>query len=68
VSAPKTSSIGFAIARCAITSRSVLGSVCTENFVHIDLAAQSLNVSDDDYGAMLIADAVRLAVQVEELT
>jgi hypothetical protein len=36
--------------------------------VHIDLAAQSLNVSDDDYGAMLIADAVRLAVQVEELT
>ena len=40
--------------------------VCTENSVLIDYVIESPNVSGDDRSVMLLADPVRLAVQVEE--
>ncbi len=42
--------------------------VCTENSVRIDLVTESPNVSDDGRAVMLLPDAVRRAVQVEEPT
>ncbi len=42
--------------------------VCTENSARIDSAAESPNVSGDGCPDMLLADLVRLAVQVEEPT
>ena len=42
--------------------------VCTENLILIDYVTESPNVNGDDRAAMLPADPVRLAVQVEEPT
>jgi hypothetical protein len=42
--------------------------VCTENLVRIDLVTETPNVGTDDRPVMLLPDAVRLAVQVEEPT
>jgi len=42
--------------------------VCTENSVRIDLATESPNVIGDGRVVLLLAGAVRLAVQVEEPT
>ena len=44
------------------------GSVCTENSIRIDLAAESPNVGGDVRAVMLLACAVHLAVQVESPT
>jgi hypothetical protein len=43
-------------------SAAKLTAVCTENSVRIDLATESLNVSDDGRAVMLLPGAVRLAV------
>ena len=43
-------------------------SVCVENLVRIDLMGESLNVGRDGRAALLLSDAVGLAVQVEEPT
>jgi hypothetical protein len=40
--------------------------VCTENSGRIDLVTESPNVGDDGRAVMLLSDAVRLAVEVEE--
>jgi cytochrome c-type biogenesis protein CcmH len=42
--------------------------LCAENSVRIDLVTESPNVGDDGRAVMLLPDAVRLAVQVEEPT
>ena len=42
--------------------------VCTDNSMRVDLVTQSLNVGGDARADMLLPDAVRLAVQVEEST
>jgi hypothetical protein len=42
--------------------------VCTENSILIDYVIESPNVSGDDRAALLLADPVRLAVQVKEPT
>jgi hypothetical protein len=42
--------------------------VGTENSVRIDLMAELLSVSNDGRTVVLLPDAVRLAVQVEEPT
>ena len=44
------------------------GPVCTENSARIDLVTESLNVGDDGRAVMLLPDAVRFVVQVEEPT
>jgi hypothetical protein len=51
-----------------VRSTSAVVPLCTENFVLIDYVNESPNVSSDDRSAALLADAIRLAVQVEELT
>jgi hypothetical protein len=40
--------------------------VCIKNLIRFECLTESLNVSDDDRTAMLLSDAVGLAVQVEE--
>jgi hypothetical protein len=47
-------------------ARHVRALVCTENSVRIDLATESPNVIGDGRAVLLLADAVRLAVQVED--
>ena len=42
--------------------------MCTENSVRIDLMTESPNFGDDGRAVMLLSDAVRLAVEVEEPT
>jgi hypothetical protein len=44
------------------------GLVCTENLILIDYVTESPNVNGEDRSIMLLPDAVRLAVQVEEPT
>jgi hypothetical protein len=46
----------------------VARAVCTENSGRIDLVTESPNVGDDGRAVMLLSDAVRLAVEVEEPT
>jgi pantothenate kinase len=45
-----------------------LPAVCTKNSILIDYVTESPNVSGDDCTALLLADPVRFAVQVEEPT
>jgi hypothetical protein len=42
--------------------------VCTENSMRIDLVTESPNFGDDGRAVMLLSDAVRLAVEVQEPT
>jgi hypothetical protein len=39
--------------------------VCTENLILVDYVTESPNVNGDDRAALLLADPVRLAIQVE---